>query len=60
MKDVEDGIEPESVKEIIEEVSEGGGNLNQKTDLEKIARGDLASGGIAMMLENNGSYSSTI
>ena len=49
MKDVEDGIEPESVKEIIEEVSEGGGNLNQET-LEKIARGDLASGGVAMML----------
>jgi hypothetical protein len=49
MKDVEDGIEPESVKEIIEEVSEGGGNLNQET-LKKIARGDLASGGVAMML----------
>ena len=49
MKDVEEGIEPESVKEIIEEVSEGGGNLNQET-LEKIARGDLASGGVAMML----------
>ena len=46
MKDVEDGIEPESVKEIIEEVSEGGGNLDQKT-LEEIARGRLASGGRA-------------
>jgi hypothetical protein len=49
MKDVEDGIEPESVKEIIEEVSEGGGNLDQIT-LEEIARGKLASGGVAMML----------
>ena len=29
MKDVEDGIEPESVKEIMEEVGQGGGNLDQ-------------------------------
>ena len=49
MKDVEDGIEPDSVKEIMEEVSEGGGNLDQTT-LEEIARGRLASGGVAMML----------
>ena len=46
MKDVEDGIEPESVKEIIEEVGQGGGNLDQTT-LEEIARGRLASGGRA-------------
>jgi hypothetical protein len=49
MKDVEDGIEPESVKEIMEEVGQGGGNLDQRT-LEEIARGKLASGGVAMML----------
>ena len=46
MKDVEDGIEPESVKEIMEEVGQGGGNLDQTT-LEEIARGRLASGGRA-------------
>ena len=44
--EVEDGIEPESVKEIMEEVSQGGGNLDQTT-LEEIARGRLASGGRA-------------
>ena len=49
MKDVEDGIEPSSVKEIMEEVGQGGGNLDQRT-LEEIARGRLASGGVAMML----------
>ena len=49
MKDVEDGIEPDSVKEIMEEVGQGGGNLDQTT-LESIARGKLASGGVAMML----------
>ena len=49
MKDVEDGIEPSSVKEIMEEVGQGGGNLDQTT-LEEIARGKLASGGVAMML----------
>ena len=49
MKDIEDGIEPESVKEIMEEVGQGGGNLDQTT-LEEIARGKLASGGVAMML----------
>ena len=49
MKDIEDGIEPESVKEIMEEVGQGGGNLDQRT-LEEIARGRLASGGVAMML----------
>jgi len=49
MKDVEDGIEPEGIKEILDEVSEGGGNLDQRT-LEEIARGKLASGGVAMML----------
>ena len=46
MKDVEDGIEPESVNEIMEEVGQGGGNLDQTT-LEEIARGRLASGGRA-------------
>ena len=46
MKDVEDGIEPESVKEIMEEVGQGGGNLDQTT-LEEIVRGRLASGGRA-------------
>jgi len=49
MKDVEDGIQPSSVKEIMEEVGQGGGNLDQQT-LESIARGKLASGGVAMML----------
>jgi hypothetical protein len=49
MKDVEDGIEPESIQEIVEEVGQGGGNLDQRT-LEEIARGKLASGGVAMML----------
>ena len=49
MKDVEDGIEPESIQEIVEEVGQGGGNLDQTT-LEEIARGRLASGGVAMML----------
>ena len=49
MKDVEDGIEPESIQEIVEEVGKGGGNLDQTT-LESIARGKLASGGVAMML----------
>ena len=46
MKDVEDGIEPESIQEIVEEVGQGGGNLDQTT-LEEIARGRLASGGRA-------------
>ena len=49
LKEVEDGIEPDSVKEIMEEVGPGGGNLDQRT-LEEIARGRLASGGVAMML----------
>ena len=46
MKDVEDGIEPDSIQEIVEEVGQGGGNLDQTT-LEEIARGRLASGGRA-------------
>ena len=49
LKEVKDGIEPDSVKEIMEEVGPGGGNLDQRT-LEEIARGRLASGGVAMML----------
>ena len=49
MKDIEDGIEPDSIQEIVEEVGQGGGNLDQRT-LEEIARGRLASGGVAMML----------
>ena len=49
MKDVEDGIEPDSIQEIVDEISEGGGNLDQQT-LEEIARGKLAGGGIATML----------
>ena len=36
MKDVEDGIEPDSIQEIVEEVGQGGGNLDQRT-LEEIA-----------------------
>ena len=47
--EVEDGIEPDSIQEIVEEVGQGGGNLDQRT-LEEIARGRLASGGVAMML----------
>ena len=46
LKEVEDGIEPESIQEIVEEVGQGGGNLDQRT-LEEIARGRLASGGRA-------------
>ena len=49
MKDVEDGIEPNSIQEIVEEVGQGGGNVDQLS-LEEIARGKLAGGGIAMML----------
>jgi hypothetical protein len=49
LKEVEDGIEPDSIQEIVEEVGQGGGNLDQQT-LEEIARGKLAGGGIAMML----------
>ena len=49
MKDVEDGIEPEGIKEIQEELSEGGGNIDELT-LQKIKRGELAGGGLAYML----------
>ena len=49
MKDVEDGIEPEGIKEILEELDVGGGNLDDLT-LQKIKKGKLASGGIARML----------
>jgi len=49
MKDVEDGIEPEGIKEIMEELDVGGGNLDDLT-LNEIKRGKLASGGIARML----------
>jgi hypothetical protein len=49
LKEVEDGIEPDSIQEIVEEVGQGSGNLDQTT-LEEIARGKLASGGVAMML----------
>ena len=49
MKDVDDGIEPEGIKEIQEELSEGGGNIDELT-LQKIKRGELAGGGLAYML----------
>ena len=49
MKDVEEGIEPEGIKEIQEELSEGGGNIDELT-LQKIKRGELAGGGLAYML----------
>ena len=49
MKDVEDGIEPDGIKEIQEELSEGGGNIDELT-LQKIKRGELAGGGLAYML----------
>ena len=49
MKDVEEGIEPEGIKEILEELDVGGGNLDELT-LQKIKQGKLASGGIARML----------
>ena len=49
MKDVEEGIEPEGIKEILEELDVGGGNLDELT-LQEIKRGKLASGGIARML----------
>ena len=49
MKDVEEGIEPDGIKEIQEELSEGGGNIDELT-LQKIKRGELAGGGLAYML----------
>ena len=49
MKDVDDGIEPEGIKEILEEVGPGGGNVDELT-LQEIKQGKLASGGIAKML----------
>ena len=49
MKDVEDGIEPEGIKEIMEELDTGGGNIDELT-LQEIKKGKLASGGIARML----------
>ena len=49
MKDVDDGIEPEGIKEILEELDVGGGNLDDLT-LQEIKQGKLASGGLARML----------
>jgi len=49
MKDVDDGLSENVEKEIMEEVSEGGGNVDELT-LQKTKRGELASGGIARML----------
>ena len=49
MKDIEEGIEPDGIKEIQEELSEGGGNIDELT-LQKIKRGELAGGGLAYML----------
>ena len=48
LKDVEDGVDENTIKEIIEEVSEGGGNVDEVT-LQKIKKGEqgLAGGGIA-------------
>ena len=49
MKEVDDGLSNSTKQSIMEEVGQGGGNLDQRT-LEEIARGRLASGGVAMML----------
>jgi hypothetical protein len=49
MKEVDDGLSNSTKQSIMEEVGQGGGNLDQRT-LEEIARGKLASGGVAMML----------
>ena len=49
MKDVDDGLSENAEKEIMDEISEGGGNLDELT-LQKTKRGELASGGIARML----------
>jgi len=49
MKDVDDGLSENVEKEIIEEVSEGGGNVDELT-VQKIKRGELAGGGLAYML----------
>ena len=49
MKDVDEGLSENVEKEIIEEVSEGGGNVDELT-LQEIKKGKLASGGIARML----------
>ena len=49
MKDVDEGLSENVEKEIIEEVSEGGGNVDELT-VQKIKRGELAGGGLAYML----------
>jgi hypothetical protein len=53
MKDVDSGIEPEGIKEIMEEVSEGGGNVDELT-LQEIKKGKLASGGRVGLLSGGG------
>ena len=50
MKDIDDGLSENVEKEIMEELNVGGtGDLDELT-LQKIKRGELASGGIARML----------
>jgi antitoxin component of RelBE/YafQ-DinJ toxin-antitoxin module len=53
MKDVEEGIEPEGIKEILEELDVGGGNLDELT-LQEIKKGKLASGGRVGLLSGGG------
>ena len=53
MKDVDDGLSENVEKEIIEEVSEGGGNVDELT-LQEIKKGKLASGGRVGLLKGGG------
>ena len=53
MKDVDDGLSENVEKEIMEEVSEGGGNVDELT-LQEIKKGKLASGGRVGLLSGGG------
>jgi len=53
MKDVDDGLSENVEKEIMEEVSEGGGNVDELT-LQEIKKGKLASGGRVGLLKGGG------
>ena len=59
LKDIEDGVDENTIKEIIEEVSEGGGNVDEVT-LQKIKKGEqgLAGGGIADMVNKRFDFDS--
>ena len=53
MKDVDDGLSENVEKEIMEEVSEGGGNVDELT-LQEIKKDKLASGGRVGLLSGGG------